>query len=300
MEISKEIKKLKEEKNGIILVHNYQLPEIQDIGDIIGDSLDLSRKAKETDADTIIFCGVRFMAETAKILSPDKKVLLPVFEAGCPMADMISPDDILKFKKGHPDYWVVAYVNTSAEVKAVSDICCTSANAVNIVKNIPAKNILFVPDKNLGNYVKINVPEKNIVLWNGFCEVHRRINIEKLMETKKLHSDAIIIVHPECEPEIVELADEVLSTNGMINFVKKSQSKEFIIGTEEGLIYRLSKENPDKKFYNTGTTAVCVDMKKTRINDVFKSLKYEQYEITLDDNIIEKAQIALNRMLEYS
>ncbi len=299
-DIVKEIKKLKQEKNAILLVHNYQSPEIQDIADILGDSLDLSKKARETDKGVIVFCGVRFMAETAKILSPHKKVLLPVHNAGCPMADMVTYRDLQKLKEENPDYWIVSYVNTNAEVKALSDVCCTSANAIKVVKNIPATNILFVPDKNLGNYIAKNVPEKKIKLWEGFCIVHRKINLEEVKKTKELYPDALLIVHPECEPEVVEIADEVLSTNGMIKFVKESKNKKFIIGTEEGLIYRLKKENPDKVFYPAGRTIICSDMKKTKLNDVLKALKYEQYEITLPEEVIKSAQAALNRMLEYS
>lgn len=298
-EIQNEILNLKRQKDAVILVHNYQLPEIQEIGDFLGDSLDLSRKARETGNSRIIFCGVRFMAETAKILSPQKRVFLPVYDAGCPMADMVTAEEIKKFKESHPDFWVVSYVNTSADVKAVSDICCTSANAIQIVKNIPAKKILFVPDKNLGNFVKKSVPEKEIILWEGFCVVHIRIDKEELKKIKELHPEALLLVHPECEPDIVEMADKVLSTNGMVKFVKESYNKEFIIGTEEGLVYRLKKENPDKIFYYPGSPLICVNMKKTRLNDVLNSLKYDQYEIILDDEIIKNAQIALNRMLEY-
>ena len=299
-DIINEIKKLKEQKNAVILAHNYQLPEIQDIADYIGDSLDLSKKAKELKESVIIFCGVRFMAETAKILSPEKRVFLPVYDAGCPMADMVTFEELKKFKNENPDYFIVSYVNTSALVKSISDICCTSANAIKIVKNIPAKKILFVPDKNLGNYVKKSVPEKEIKLWPGYCIVHIRIKVEELKAIKKLHPDALLLVHPECEPEVVEIADEVLSTNGMIKFVKESNKKEFIIGTEEGLVYRLKKENPDKIFYYPGTPPVCINMKKTRLLNVLNSLKYEQYEIILEKEVIENSQIALNRMLEYS
>lgn len=298
-DIVKEIEALKNEKDAVLLVHNYQLPEIQDIADILGDSLDLSRRAKETEKSVIVFCGVKFMAETAKILSPHKRVFLPVYDAGCPMADMVTAEELIKFKEQNPDYWIVSYVNTNADVKAVSDVCCTSANAIKVVKNIPAKRILFVPDKNLGDYVKKNVPEKEIKVWNGYCIVHVRIDLEEVKKVKQMHPDALLIVHPECEPEVVELADEVLSTNGMIRFVKESKNKKFIIGTEEGLIYRLKNENPDKIFYAAGKAVVCANMKKTRLEDVLKALKYEQYEITLEHRIIEKAQIALNRMLEY-
>ncbi len=298
-DIVKEIEEIKKAKDAVLLVHNYQLPEIQDIADILGDSLDLSRRAKETEKSVIVFCGVRFMAETAKILSPHKRVFLPVYDAGCPLADMVTAEKLKKFKEQNPDYWIVSYVNANADVKSVSDVCCTSANAIKVVKNIPAKKILFVPDKNLGDYVKKNVPEKEIKLWDGYCIVHLKIELEEVKKVKQMHPDALLLVHPECEPEVVELADEVLSTNGMIRFVKESKNKEFIIGTEEGLIYRLKNENPDKIFYPAGKAVVCANMKKTRLEDVLKALKYEQYEITLPDEIINKAQIALNRMLEY-
>ncbi|MBN1899256.1 MAG: quinolinate synthase NadA [Spirochaetes bacterium] len=294
------IQKLKSQKDAVILVHNYQKKEIQDIADILGDSLDLSRKAKGTSNPMIIFCGVRFMAETAKILSPDKKVLLPVFDAGCPMADMVTANDILDYKKEHPDVFVVSYVNTSAEVKAVSDICCTSANAVQIVKNIKARKILFVPDKNLGDFVKRRVPEKEIQLWDGYCIVHVRINKEHLKKMKKEHPEALVLVHPECESQIIELADEVTSTNGMVKFVKDSEKTEFIIATEEGMIDRLKKEAPDKIFYPASKPTLCRNMKKTGLEDVLRSFTCEQYEINLPDPIIRNAQAALNRMLEYS
>lgn len=300
MDYIKEIKKLKKQKDAILLVHNYQLPEIQDIADILGDSLDLSRKAHETDKETIIFCGVRFMAESAKILSPYKKVLIPVFDAGCPMADMASPEEIIKFKEKNPNYWVVSYVNTSAEVKAVSDICCTSANAIDIVRNVPADKILFLPDKNLGNYVKKNVKNKEIELWDGYCIVHIRFNPDEVKKTLKLYPDAVFMAHPECDPEILDMTHEILSTNGMIKLAKYSDKKEFIVGTEEGIIYRLQKENPDKKFYSAGKPVVCKNMKKTRINDVYKALQYDQYEIDLPGKVIKNALISLKRMLQYS
>ncbi len=299
-DIERKIKELKKEKNAVILAHNYQLPEIQDLSDILGDSLDLSKTANTVKEDIIVFCGVRFMAETAKILSPEKKVLLPVYDAGCPMADMVSADELKKFKAKHPDYYIVSYVNTTAEVKAVSDICCTSANAEKIVKNIPADKILFVPDENLGAYVKSKVPEKEIKLWEGYCNVHVRINAGSIMKAKEIHPNAVLLVHPEAPKEVRNIADYLMSTNQMVKFAKESADKEFLIGTEKGMIYRLQKENPDKKFYSAGMPIVCPNMKKTRLNDVYNALKYEQYEIVLSEDIIKNAKAALENMLNYS
>jgi len=298
MNILEEINKLKKEKNAIILVHNYQRPEIQNIADCLGDSLGLAREAAKTDARIIVFCGVRFMAETAKILSPKKMVLLPRKEAGCPMADMITAEDLRKLKEKHTDAKVVSYVNTNADVKAESDICCTSANAIEVVRNVKAEMIIFAPDKNLAAYCQRFV-DKEIIPWNGYCYVHEKIRKEEVRLAKEKFPDALLLVHPECNPSVIVLADEVLSTSGMLNFAKKSDKKRFLIGTEEGLIYRLKKENPEKEFYTAGTAKMCRNMKLTTLNDVYFSLKEERYAIELPEGIIESAQKALMAMLKY-
>jgi quinolinate synthase len=299
MNIVEEINKLKKEKNAIILVHNYQRPEIQDIADFLGDSLGLAKQAAETKARIIVFCGVRFMAETAKILSPGKMVLLPRKEAGCPMADMITAEDLRSLKKKHPDAKVVSYVNTSAEVKAESDVCCTSANAVEVVKNISAKKIIFTPDKNLAAYCQ-RFTDKEVISWDGYCHVHEKITEEEVRLAKEKLPDALLLIHPECNPSVIDLADEVLSTSGMVSFAKKSDKKRFLIGTEEGLIYRLKKENPGKEFYIAGTAKMCRNMKLTTLNDVYLSLKEERYPIELAEGIIKSAQKALTAMLKYA
>ncbi|MBU1077987.1 MAG: quinolinate synthase NadA [Spirochaetes bacterium] len=299
-EMIKEIRGLKKEKNAVLLVHNYQRPEIQDIADILGDSLDLSRKALETDKDVIVFCGVRFMAETAKILSPYKKVLLPVYEAGCPMADMVTPDELIEFKKKNPEYKIVTYVNTTAEVKAESDICITSANAVKVISDYPHNKLLLIPDRNLGNYIKSKVKDKEIMLWEGYCPVHIEINLNELRMLKDEYPDAVFLAHPECEEVILNKADHIMSTNQMIKYVKESDEKVFLIGTEQGIIYRMKKENPKKEIYPAGKFINCPNMKKTDLSDVLNALKYDQYEITLPDNIITRARTALDEMLKYS
>ena len=298
MNIVEEINRLKKEKKAIILVHNYQRPEIQDIADFLGDSLGLAKQAAKTRAKVIVFCGVRFMAETAKILSPKKTVIIPRKDAGCPMADMITAEDLRRLKKNYPDAKVVSYVNTNADVKAESDICCTSANAVKVVKNISAKRIIFTPDKNLAAYCQRFV-DKEIIPWNGYCYVHEKIREEEVRLAKEKCPDALLLVHPECNPAVIDLADEVLSTSGMLNFAKKSDKKKFLIGTEEGLIYRLKKENPGKEFYTAGTAKMCRNMKLTTLNDVCFSLKEECYAIELPEGIIKSAQKALMEMLKY-
>ena len=298
MDYVEKIYELKHKKNAVILVHNYQRGEIQDIGDYIGDSLGLSQQANKTDASVIVFCGVRFMAETAKILSPDKEVLMSREEAGCPMANMVTPEDILDMKNKHPEAKVVSYVNTNADVKAVTDVCCTSANAVEVVRNIDSDEIIFVPDKNLGAYVK-RFTDKKMILWDGFCYVHDSISKEEVLEAKKKYPEALLLVHPECRPEVIEIADEVLSTSGMLKFAKASAAKRFLIGTEEGIIYRLKKENPDKEFHSAGTKKVCSDMKLTRLEDVYNALNEEKYEITLPNEVIIAAKKSLEAMLKY-
>lgn len=245
--IVEEIKKLKKQRNAIILAHNYQREEIQDIADFVGDSLELSKKATQVQCDVIVFCGVHFMAETAAILNPDKTVLLPEIEAGCPMADTVNVRELKEWIKKYPNSPVISYVNTTAEVKSLSYACCTSANAPQIVKAVPFDSIIFVPDKNLADWVKKQVPEKEIIPWNGFCPTHHMIKKDDVIRAKKVYPDALVVVHPECRPEVIELADHVASTSGMVRFAKSSQAKEFIIGTEIGLLYRLRKENPDKK-----------------------------------------------------
>lgn len=297
--LREEILKLKKEREAIILAHNYQIPQIQGIADYLGDSLELSKISKNLKEKLIVFCGVRFMAETAKILSPDKKVLLPAKDAGCPMADMITPEQLIELKDKYPDAWVVSYVNTPAAVKALSDVCCTSSNAVEVVKNVPAKKIIFTPDKNLGWWVKKNVPDKEIVLWQGYCLVHEYFSLEDLKEVRRIYPEAEILVHPECRSEVLEAADHVLSTAGMIKQAKISEAKIVIVGTEEGLIYRLKKDNPDKKFFSLGCNRTCINMKRTTLDDLCQSLKQGRYEINLDREIIDKAKISLERMVEY-
>ncbi|AJA46332.1 quinolinate synthase A [Clostridium pasteurianum DSM 525 = ATCC 6013] len=294
--LNEEIRKLKENKNAIILAHYYQVPEIQDAADFIGDSFELSRRAKENDADLIIFCGVRFMAESAKILSPHKKVLLPVKEAGCPMADMATAKQIVDMKREYPNAKVVTYVNSSVEAKAVSDVCCTSSNAINIVKNIDADEIIFAPDKNLGSYIQENVPEKKIILWKGHCCVHDRISKEDVLRGKEQCSTAKVLVHPECRKEVRDLADYIGSTSGIINYARESKYDKFLIVTEEGVLHKLKKENPNKQFFSLrGMT--CKNMKKTSLDNVYWSLDEDYYEINIDEEIRKKAANALENML---
>ncbi len=294
--ISKKIQDLKSKNNAIILVHNYQLPEIQDIADFLGDSLDLAKKAQDTNAETIIFCGVDFMAESAKILNPDKNVIIPDINAQCPMANMVNIPNLLKLKKKHYDAEVVAYVNTTAETKIYSDICCTSANGVKVVKSLPSKKIIFIPDQNLGAYIQKQLHDKEIIIWPGKCTTHHRIKKKDILKLKKEHPKAEILVHPECKPEVIEIANYVFSTNGMVNHAKESEATEFIIGTEKEICYRLKKENPKKEFYPL-KYAICKNMKKITLDKVIKSLETLEPKIKLSDQIMQKAKKPLQRMM---
>jgi len=297
-ELVKRIKELKEKRRAVIVAHNYQVDDVQEIADMVGDSFALSKYCASSKADTIVFCGVHFMAESAKILSPDKTVLLPVLDAGCPMADMVTAEALREVKKRHPGAAVVCYINSSAEVKAESDICCTSSNAVNVVRSVKEKDIIFVPDKNLGSYIAKKVPEKNIILWEGFCITHHRIKADEAKKIKELYPDALLLVHPECRPEVVALEDFVGSTKKIIEFASQSNSSRFIIGTEMGVLYKLKKDNPQKTFYLMSQGLVCANMKKTRLEDVYNALNEMKYSIELDEDIRIRAKKSLDRMLE--
>jgi len=297
LDIINEINRLKKQKNAVILVHNYQRPEVQDIADFIGDSLELSQKAVKTEAEVIVFCGVHFMAETAHIVNPGKTVLLPDNESGCPMANMITPEALIARKKELPGAIVVCYVNSSAAVKAETDICCTSANAVRVVQSLPAdKEILFVPDQYLGQWVNEKTG-RQMYLWPGFCPTHMRILGDDILREKKNHPGAIALVHPECRPDAKAAADEVMSTGGMIRFVHENKAQEFIIGTEIGIIYRLKKENPGKTFIPATDKAVCPNMKKITLEKVLRSLQENRYIITVPEDIRIGALNSVNRML---
>jgi len=296
-EIEIRIKELKKKHNAIILAHNYQIPEVQDIADFLGDSLDLAMKATKTDAENIIFCGVDFMAQSAKILNPSKNVIIPDIEAVCPMANMVKPDDLKKLKNKNPDAEVVAYINTTAETKTLSDICCTSANGVKIVKTLKSNKVIFIPDRNLGLYIQRFVKDKEMILWPGICPIHHNIRKDEILKLKRQHPDAEILVHPECRPEIIDISDHVFSTSGMVNYAKNSDKKEFIIGTEKELCYRLKKENPDKTFYPL-KKAICPNMKKITLEKVLNSLETLEQKIILPDEIMNKAKQPLQRMME--
>jgi quinolinate synthase len=293
-----DILKLKDQRKAIILAHNYQLGEVQDIADFVGDSLDLSRQAANTNAEVIVFCGVGFMAETAKILSPDKTVLMPDLNAGCAMANMITLRQLKEMKRRHPEAVVVCYVNTTAEIKAESDYCCTSANAVKVVKSIPEeKEILFIPDKYLGDYASRQANRK-MILWEGFCPTHRRILAEDILKKKAQYPKAEVLVHPECTPDVIAMADKVLSTSGICRYAKESNSEEFIIGTEIGILHRLKKENPQKHFYPASLLAECSNMKLNNLEKILWSLEDMVYPIEVPPEIAQRAKRSIDRMLE--
>jgi quinolinate synthase len=296
-ELKEKIISLKKRKNAIILAHNYQLGEIQDIADFVGDSLGLSQKAAKTDADVIVFCGVRFMAETAFILSPDKIVLLPDIHAGCPMADMITAEGLRERKSELPGASVVCYINSSAEVKAESDVCCTSANAVKVVESLDAEEILFIPDQYLGHYVSTKI-DKKMILWPGFCPTHIRIQPQYITNLRQEHPQAKVVVHPECRPEVIALADEVLSTGGLCRYANRSEVKEIIVGTEIGIIHRLRKENPGKKFIPASEQAVCPRMKLITLESVLWSLQEMTTRVKVPEEIHLRAKAAVDKMLK--
>lgn len=299
MEIADKIKKLKHEKNAVILAHNYQLPEIHDIADFVGDSLGLSMAAAKTDADIIVFCGVHFMAETAKILSPRKTVLLPDKRAGCPMADMIDAESLKALQRKNPNAITLCYVNTSAAVKALCDYCCTSSNALKMAQHILRnhREIIFIPDKYLAQYISGQVG-REFITWEGFCPTHARILPEDILRAKEKHPQAKVLVHPECRPELTRLADVVASTGKMCSYAHESEASEFIIGTEIGIIHRLKKENPSKYFYPASEKAVCPNMKRINLEKVLWSLEDLSYEITIEPDIMDKARLSIERMLQ--
>jgi len=295
-ELTEKILKLKKKRNAVILAHNYQLGEIQDIADFVGDSLDLSQNAAKTDASVIVFCGVHFMAETASILCPDKAVLLPDEHAGCPMANMITAPQLRARRKEHPKATVVCYINSSAAVKAESYICCTSANAAGVVEGVNAKEILFVPDQYLGYYISTKTSKK-MILWPGFCPTHARIMPEYIIKLRHEYPEAKVVVHPECRPDVIALADEVLSTSGMIRFARREDVQEMIVGTEMGIIYRLKKENPGKKFIPVSEQAICPNMKLITLEKILWSLEEMAPEVKVPEKIRLKAKAAVGRML---
>jgi len=292
------IERLKAERNAVILAHNYQLAEIQDIADFTGDSLGLSIQAAKTDAEVIVFCGVRFMAETAVILSPQKTVLLPDRFAGCPLADMITAQQLREFKQKHQDALVVCYVNSPAEVKAESDYCCTSANAVELVRSLPAAQpIIFVPDQHLGQFVAQKTG-RYIILWPGYCHVHVAITEDDIKNAKAKYPDAVVMAHPECTEPVKELCDQILSTGQMLKFVANTKAKQYIVATEVGMIHALEKQNPDTEFLPASDRAICPNMKKITLDKVVGSLQSMQYKVTVTEDIRIKAKKSIDRMIE--
>ena len=298
--IIEKISELKKKNNAVILAHNYQRGEIQDVADFVGDSLGLSQQAAKTDADLIVFCGVHFMAETAALLSPDKTVIMPDEHAGCPMASMITARELREKKKLYPNAKVVCYVNTTAAVKAESDICCTSSNAVKIVSSIPEdEEIIFVPDKSLGAYVS-SCLDREMMYWDGYCPTHHRILAEQIVKMKSEHPAAEVVVHPECTPDVLALADHVASTTGILNYSKSSKSKEFVIGTEIGILHRMKKENPDKTFMPVTPLSDCPNMKLNTLEKLLWSLEDIQFVVTVPEEIAVEARKAIQRMLDLS
>jgi quinolinate synthase len=296
--LAAKITDLKKKKNAVLLVHNYQRGEIQDLADYVGDSLGLSQRAAEVNEPLIVFCGVSFMAETAKILSPDKTVLLPRLDATCPMAAMVNVDALKQLKAEHPDAKVVTYVNSTAEVKAESDICCTSANAVEVVQKLDTDKIIFTPDKNLAAWAQ-RFTEKTIIPWEGYCYVHNRFDVEEVKRAREFHPGALLMVHPECPPEIIDLADEVLSTGGMVKLASESKAQTFLVGTEAGMLYRLRKENPSKDFYSAGVAKTCRGMKATHLEDLYDSLEHGSHEINLPESVMNRARKSIQSMLDH-
>ncbi len=295
--LKQQIKQLAAEKDALLIAHNYERDEIQEIADITGDSLALSMEAEKTDKSVIVFCGVHFMAESAAILAPDKTVLLPRADAGCPMADMVTVEGLQKLKQQHPDATVVTYVNSSAAVKAESDICCTSSNAISVARSVSAKKLLLVPDRNLGRYIAKQVPDKECICWEGYCPTHDKLAVEEITKAKNEHPDALFMAHPECTPEILELADHICSTSGMYEYASNSSAEKFIVGTENGILWRLKMENPTKQFIVPSTNLVCPDMKLTRLEDVLNCLQNMEPQITVAEDIRLKAKQALDKML---
>ncbi len=306
MDYIKEINRLRKEKNAVILAHYYQIAEIQDIADFVGDSLDLSRKSADTDADIIVFAGVNFMAETAKILSPDKKVLIPDREAGCSLADSCPPKEFREFLEKHPDHIVVSYVNTTAEIKAMTDICCTSTNAVKVIESIPRdQKILFAPDRNLGNYIN-SITGRNMVVWDGACHVHEEFSLERILELKERHPDAKLISHPECQKPIQIASDFIGSTSALLKFTSSDSGREYIVATESGILHQMKIKSPDKLFIPAppiDSTCGCSDCKYMKLHTILKiynSLNEEKHEVDVDPGIRGKAVKPIRRMLEIS
>jgi quinolinate synthase len=296
-ELKERILALKAEKKAVVLAHNYVIPDIQDVADIVADSLVLARKGSEMSEDVLLIAGVDFMAESVKILNPRKKVIHVNPASQCPMAHMAEAADFVDFQKLHPGVPSVAYVNTTAELKALVDYCCTSANAVEVVRSLDADKAIFLPDLNLGLYVQSQVPEKELILWPGHCYVHSQVKPGDVKRLKEEHPEALVLVHPECKPEVVDLADKVASTEGMVKYARSSDAKEFIITTEEGLVYRLQKLMPEKVFYRLDLM-VCSNMKKTALEDLVKALETLGPEVELSDEVVEKAKVPLQRMVE--
>ena len=298
VETENKIRELKKQKNAIILAHYYAPAEVQRIADYVGDSFYLAKIAKSSTADVIVFCGVAFMGESAKILNPNKKVLMPDVSADCPMAHMVTEGRIKELREKYDDLAVVCYINSTAELKCQSDVCVTSSNAVKIVKALPNKNIFFIPDKNLGRYVAEQVPEKNVILNHGYCPIHVKVSLEEVLQEKKLHPTALVLSHPECEENILNISDYIGSTAEIIDFAKQSEKDEFIICTEDGVEFELIKTNPNKKFYFTKTRPCCVDMKLNTLDKLLKVLETEENPIEVDEETRERALLPLNRMLE--
>jgi len=295
-EIKQQIRQLLQERNALLLAHNYQRDEIQEIADITGDSLGLSQEAARTDKDVIVFCGVHFMAESAAILAPDKLVLIPRADAGCPMADMVTAEGLREMKSRHPQATVVTYVNSSAAVKAESDICCTSSNAVNVARSLEADELLLVPDRNLGRYIAAQV-DKTCHIWEGYCPTHERLQVEDLLRARQQHPEALIMAHPECAPGVLELADHICSTSGMYEYARTSPARQFIVGTEAGILYRLRRENPDKEFILPTSRLICPNMKLTSLEDVLVCLQTMSPAVTVAEPVRARAKLALDRML---
>ena len=294
------IKKLKKEKNAIILAHSYQNIEVDQVADFVGDSLYLSQKAKETDADIIVFAGVYFMAQTAKIISPEKKVLLPNLNAGCLMADMINLNQTIEFKKKHPGLPVVCYINSTAEVKAECDICCTSSNVLKIIKSLNVPEVLFVPDANLGKWAESQIEGVKVVTYDGNCPVHNNVTVDDILNARKAHPDAKVLIHPECKPQISSMGDYVGSTSGIIDYVKASNDKKFVIVTEKGVADRLKRDYPDKEFILISDNMLCESMKLTTLDEILYSLENEVNEITLDEEVRKLSSGCIERMLKVS